>query len=182
MIIILKLLTLSILLSSLLSSSPYSSLFSYYQPVRQFLDPRTGVEGDELDGGLDGSGTAALPPEGDFLEELDDDGEEEVEYFNPEMAEVYRIISCDTPSVSHATARSPADIVKHSTTSSSASSSAYLDESPDAEDGVQYLVKWRGLSYAESTWEKYEDLKVRGLLSVVESECVGQRVSVCGRE
>ena len=150
--------------------------------MRQFLDPRTGVEGDELDGGLDGSGTAALPPEGDFLEELDDDGEEEVEYFNPEMAEVYRIISCDTPSVSHATARSPADIVKHSTTSSSASSSAYLDESPDAEDGVQYLVKWRGLSYAESTWEKYEDLKVRGLLSVVESECVGQRVSVCGRE
>ena len=132
----------------------------------------TGVEGGELDGVMDGSsGSATLPPEGDFLEELDDDGEEEVEYFNPEMAEVYRIISCDTPSVSHATARSPADIVKHSTASSSSSTSAYLgDESPDAEDGVQYLVKWRGLSYAESTWEKYEDLKVRRMLNVVESE------------
>ena len=105
----------------------------------------------EIDGAIDGiSGINVLPPGDDFLEELDDDGEEEVEYFNPEMAEVYRIISCDTPSVSHATARSPADIVKPSTASSS--SSSYLEEdNSDSDDGVQYLVKWRGLSYAEST-------------------------------
>ena len=82
------------------------------------------------------------------------------------MAEVYRIISCDTPSASHASARSPADIVKPSTTSTS---SAYLGEdSPDIEDGVQYLVKWRGLSYAESTWERFEDLKVRKPVSIGE--------------
>ena len=128
-----------------------------HQPVRQFLDPRNGVEGGEIEGVNDGaSGIGALPPGDDFLEELDDDGEEDVEYFNPEMAEVYRIISCDTPSVSHASARSPADIVKPSH-----SSSMYLGEEPDVEDGVQYLVKWRGLSYAESTWERFEDLKVR---------------------
>ena len=127
--------------------------FINFQPVRQV---------GEIDGAIDGiSGINALPPGDDFLEELDDDGEEEVEYFNPEMAEVYRIISCDTPSVSHATARSPADIVKPSTASSSSSSSYLEKDSPDSDDGVQYLVKWRGLSYAESTWERFEDLKVR---------------------
>ena len=43
-------------------------------------------------------------------EDNGDDEEEEVEYFNPEMSEVYRIISCDTPSVSHSTAKSPLEI------------------------------------------------------------------------
>ena len=130
------------------------SLTINHQPDRQFLDPSAGVDGGEI-GATTGD---------DFLEELDDDGEEEVEYFNPEMAEVYRIISCDTPTVSHATARSSADIVKPSTSSYSG------EESPDIEDGVQYLVKWRGLSYAESTWERFEDLKVRKRLTVGEKE------------
>ena len=89
---------------------------------------------------------------GGLLEELDDDEEEEeVEYFNPEMAEVYRIISCDTPSVSHATAKSALDIYDPS-----------FPPEGDPEDYVQYLVKWRGLTYADSTWERWEDLKVRG--------------------
>jgi Chromo (CHRromatin Organisation MOdifier) domain len=88
---------------------------------------------------------------GGLLVELDDDEEEEeVEYFNPEMAEVYRIISCDTPSVSHATAKTPLDIYDPS-----------FPPEGDPEDYVQYLVKWRGLTYAESTWERWEDLKVR---------------------
>ena len=117
-------------------------------------------------------------------QEEDDEEEEEeddqVEYFNPEMAEVYRIISCDTPTCSHSLAKSVSEILPKIDTKidpqnpgndpNSVLKNENGDENEeemdfdapvDAEDHVQYLVKWRGLSYAECTWERWIDLKVR---------------------
>ena len=101
-------------------------------------------------------------------DEEDEDGEEEeeIEYFNPEMAEVYRIISCDTPSCSHSFATSPSQIYPkvdppNPEVDGNNESDMYDAPEPvDIEDHVQYLVKWRGLSYAECTWERWIDLKV----------------------
>ena len=87
------------------------------------------------------------------------------------MAEVYRIISCDTPSCSHSYATSPTQIYPKvdlqnpevDGTKIDGNDETDLYDSPepvDAEDHVQYLVKWRGLSYAECTWERWIDLKV----------------------
>lgn len=105
-------------------------------------------------------------PNSDVLEEEQEDNgedeEEEVEYFNPEMSEVYRIVSCDTPNVSHSTAKSPLEIYDPFSDSSGNEKGDGDESIPigDENDYVQYLVKWRGLSYAESTWERWIDLKV----------------------
>jgi chromodomain-helicase-DNA-binding protein 7 len=99
--------------------------------------------------------------EGDDTNANDDDNdneeeaEEDVEYYNPEMVEVHRIISCDTPTVSHATAKSSHDIAPKEVDENNPEAAPEFD--PESE--VQYLVKWRGLPYNECTWERWEDLK-----------------------
>lgn len=91
--------------------------------------------------------------DGGIVDEEDDDYDFEIEYFNPEMAEIQRIISCETTSVSHASAKTFQDICILDKNE--------IDDDEDYinEDHVQYLVKWRGLTYSECTWERWEDLK-----------------------
>jgi SNF2 family DNA or RNA helicase len=99
--------------------------------------------------------------EGKEDEDVENADEDEVQYFNPDMVEVQRIISCDTPAVHHSKARKPSDLLK-SKGSSRKRKSATLDSSDDEDDeanDVKYLVKWRGLSYDECTWERWEDIK-----------------------
>ena len=133
------------------------------------------------EGLLDESGVPRdTPPT--IEDEEDDDGEDEeqVEYFNPEMAEVYRIISCDTPSCSHSFATSPSQIYQkmdpQNLEVNDPASDLYTAEIEveDAEDHVQYLVKWRGLSYAECTWERWIDLKVpaTNLLNIIQHDMI----------
>jgi len=89
--------------------------------------------------------------------------EDEIQYFSPDMIEVQRIISCDTPTVFHAKARKPGDLLKAKGSSSSRKrKTASLDSSDEEEDtakDVKYLVKWTGLSYDECSWERWEDIK-----------------------
>lgn len=85
--------------------------------------------------------------------------DEEVEYFNPELVEVQRIISCDTAECSHSKARKPEDLLKEKPSKKRKAESDSADGSDDPENEVKYLVKWRGLSYADCTWERFEDIK-----------------------
>eukprot|EP01041_Mallomonas_annulata_P007276 gene7276-14834_t len=80
-------------------------------------------------------------------ENTDEDNGDDVEYFQQDLAEVHRIISCDTLSVSHAkmSLQEIEDIAG--------------SEEEDHEIGVKYLVKWRALPYNECSWETWEDLK-----------------------
>lgn len=85
--------------------------------------------------------------------------EEEVEYFNPELVEVQRIISCDSTNPSHAKAKTPSELIKQKGKKRKVNSSDTLSELDDEESNVRYLVKWRGLPYDECTWERWEELK-----------------------
>eukprot|EP00597_Dinobryon_sp_UTEXLB2267_P004843 CAMPEP_0170077316 /NCGR_PEP_ID=MMETSP0019_2-20121128/14156_1 /TAXON_ID=98059 /ORGANISM="Dinobryon sp., Strain UTEXLB2267" /LENGTH=1791 /DNA_ID=CAMNT_0010289569 /DNA_START=144 /DNA_END=5519 /DNA_ORIENTATION=- len=113
--------------------------------------------------------------------ELDDE-EDSIDYFHPDLLEVQRVISCDTPSCWHSTAKSHDlllinPIVK--TTSSQPVKKKYVankddeeaewdDEDEDvaeeivhregSDSNVKYLVKWRGLPYSECSWEKWSDI------------------------
>ncbi len=96
----------------------------------------------------------------DDCEEVVDDGEE-IDYFNPELAEIQRVIACDTPSVSHSLAKCAADLIKPKNGKKRKSSSNSLNNegSSDPENGIKYLIKWRGQPYDECTWERWEDIK-----------------------
>lgn len=82
--------------------------------------------------------------------------EEEVEYFSADFVEVQRVISCNDANCAHARAKRPSDLLKASGKKRKAD-----EDSDDAEDEVDclYLVKWRGLSYDECTWERWQDIK-----------------------
>ena len=88
--------------------------------------------------------------------------EEEVVYFNPEMLEIHRIISCDHVNFSHAKARKPSDLIqnrisrKRKSSDHSEDGLAYEDLSLSE---VRYLVKWRGLPYDECSWERWDEIK-----------------------
>lgn len=89
--------------------------------------------------------------------EDDEDSEpepDEIEYFHPDMADVQRIIACDTPAVSHASASSVEDIESPKTPRKRKIDDDYIDENE-----VQYFVKWKGCSYDECSWEKWSDIK-----------------------
>jgi hypothetical protein len=95
--------------------------------------------------------------EGDVNEEENED-EEDIEYYNPEMVEVHRILSCDNANVSHSTAVHSHDLAPKEIEEGAEGA----DSQPppyDPENDVQYLVKWRGLPYSECTWERWEDIK-----------------------
>lgn len=85
--------------------------------------------------------------------EDDDDEEEEIEYYHPDVVDVQRIIACDTPSVSHATAATPEDIL------APRGRRRKSDDDYDEEDEVTYLVKWKGCPYDECSWERWGDIK-----------------------
>jgi SNF2 family DNA or RNA helicase len=86
--------------------------------------------------------------------------EDEVEYFNPDMVEAQRIISCDTISTSHAKARTPEDLITFKNRKrKQGSSDSFSEDESEEESTVRYLVKWRGLSYDECTWERWGDIK-----------------------
>jgi hypothetical protein len=75
------------------------------------------------------------------------DEEEDIEYFNPDYAEIHRIISCDTPDTPHSMCRTVADMES-------------MGDDPSAtEDDILYYVKWRGQPYNECTWERWGDIK-----------------------
>ena len=81
-------------------------------------------------------------------DELQEDPvDDDIEYFHPDLAEVHRIISCSKTDPSHATASSAKELEK------------MLNSADDPDKDAQYLVKWRGLSYSECTWEYCSDLK-----------------------
>ncbi|RYH18203.1 hypothetical protein EON65_27490 [archaeon] len=82
--------------------------------------------------------------------------DEEFDYYNPEMVEVQRIISCNTIETSHAQAKRPQDLLS---TKRKRKADIEDAEEADPESEVRYLVKWRGLSYDECTWERWEELK-----------------------
>eukprot|EP00981_Chlorochromonas_danica_P002918 scaffold598_cov183-Ochromonas_danica.AAC.8 len=87
--------------------------------------------------------------------------DEEIEYFNPDMVEVQRIIACDTITTAHAKARSPSDLMKPKNIRKRklGSNDSLSEMEVDSENDVKYLVKWKGLPYDECTWEKWEELK-----------------------
>jgi chromodomain-helicase-DNA-binding protein 7 len=97
----------------------------------------------------------------DFAAGDDDD----IEYFNPEMIEVQRIISCDTPDAIHAKARKPEDLLKEKPSRKRKNDAESTDDGGDengSQNGpneIKYFVKWRGSSYAECSWERFEDIK-----------------------
>jgi hypothetical protein len=86
------------------------------------------VEGDDGDG--DGSSE-----------------EEDIEYFNPDYADIHRVISCDTPDSCHAMCHSVVDM------------DSMADDPNDTELDVLYYVKWRSLPYNECSWERWSDIK-----------------------
>jgi len=82
----------------------------------------------------------------------------DVVYFNPEYVDVQRVISCESINVSHAKAKHPSELIEGKSkpprcTQSSSSSAS------DPEDDIKYLVKWRGLSYGECSWERWGDIR-----------------------
>lgn len=87
-------------------------------------------------------------------EEREDEEEDEqaVEYFNSDLVEVQRIVSCETKYTPHAQVKNHVDLL------------LTLDcdetdgENSSAND-LKYLVKWRGAPYNECSWERFEDLK-----------------------
>lgn len=81
-----------------------------------------------------------------------DDDEDVVEYFNPEFLEVQRVISCSHVNVPHRLAKTSQEIFEDAVS---------ITRKMDVQDvkDIQYLVKWRGSTYAESTWERYEDIR-----------------------
>jgi SNF2 family DNA or RNA helicase len=117
----------------------------------------------ETAGSGDGAGLSNF--DGELIPSNFDD--EDIEYFNPELVEVDRIISCDVFDCIHSKARKPEDLVhKPKPTSSSkkrkatASIDSYSDEGGDDDvNDIRYFVKWRGQPYSECTWERWEDIK-----------------------
>jgi hypothetical protein len=89
-------------------------------------------------------GDPSKPEAWDDLAEMDEDAE----YYNPDYAQVHRVISCDSPNCIHAGCSTLADMRSMSS-----------DTSLVAELEVLYLVKWRGMQYSDSTWERWEDIK-----------------------
>ena len=81
------------------------------------------------------------------LDELGKNDDDDVEYYNPEYSEVHRIISCDSPACIHAGCASLADMESMSI------------DSVEGEVDVYYLVKWRGMQYSDSTWERWQDIR-----------------------
>lgn len=132
--------------------------------------------------------------------ELDEE-EDGVDYFNPDLLEVQRVISCDSPTCWHGTAKShelllinPSDTItvpkagnsrffyhsscvfnfnhlaatakKKCVVSKDDEEAEWDDDDDDyvpdnkidsgsSDSNVKYLVKWRGLPYNESSWEKW---------------------------
>lgn len=92
-----------------------------------------------------------------------DDTTADVVYFNPEYVEVQRVISCECINVSHAKAKHPSELLMEGSKSKSLRTQSSSSSSPcDPEDDVKYLVKWRGLSYGECSWESWADIRERG--------------------
>ncbi len=107
-----------------------------------------------------------LPAEDVAVEAVDEGKEEEdeIDYFNPDLVDIQRIIACDTVPVSHSSAKVAADLIKAKGRKRKSASSNSLsgEDGADPEGEVKYLVKWRGQSYDESTWEKWEEIKLFG--------------------
>lgn len=123
----------------------------------------------------------ARPKSSDSDRDSDDDDYSDyevgdaVDYFNPEFVDIHRVISCDTILTRHAEVKVAVELLevpsakvsKSIQAKGSASSNSItndIDRNADAEDvdpddEVQYLVKWRGQSYGECTWEKWKDIK-----------------------
>lgn len=95
--------------------------------------------------------------------ELEQNGEE---YFSPQYIEIERILSCDESSMDlDLFAKQRAlnflvdDQLGQKTTLSFAEIAARNEGEWDPEDNVRYVVKWKGLPFAEVTWEYWRDIK-----------------------
>ena len=92
-----------------------------------------------------------------------DDTTADVVYFNPEYVEIQRVISCECINVSHAKAKHPSELMMEGSKSKSLRTQSSSSSNPcDPEDDVKYLVKWRGLSYGECSWESWADIREKG--------------------
>ena len=88
------------------------------------------------------------PSKADGSTNEDGSEEEDIEYFNPEYAEIHRVISCDTPDALHSICHTIPDL-----------ESMVDDPNNEADDEILYYVKWRGLPYNECSWERWGDMK-----------------------
>lgn len=75
---------------------------------------------------------------------------DEIDYFNPEFTEIHRVVSCDDPTCCHSLARSSQEI---------SAQFVFDNSNDDPVNDILYLVKWRGLTYSDCTWEKWGDIK-----------------------
>ena len=98
---------------------------------------------------------SSLPPqlfgdpskaEGSGIDSASDE-EEDIEYFNPDYAEIHRIISCDIPDSTHSLCQTAAEL------------ESMANDPDDTELETLYYVKWRGLPYSECSWERWGDIK-----------------------
>lgn len=91
--------------------------------------------------------------QGEDIEAIDED---EIEYFSADLVEVQRVISCNIGNCSHSKAKKPSDLINPSGMTMRKKKSG---EEEEEEGGIQYLVKWRGSSYDQCTWEKWSDIQ-----------------------
>ena len=112
--------------------------------------------------------TAAIHHHGN-VDAADDDVEPVEEYFSPQCLEVERILGCDENEMNMnvlATQRAlniikeQEELDKAEKPSSHTTSPNIYEEVPwDPEGNVRYIVKWKGLPYAEMTWEYWRNIK-----------------------
>jgi hypothetical protein len=119
---------------------------------------------------------AAIHAHGAVPTEADDETHQVEEYFAPAYSEVERILACDESEMDltlYAKQRAvnikveqeevvqrelPPDKVKR--WNSQQELEELIDPLPwDPEDNVRYVVKWKGLPFAEITWEYWRDIK-----------------------
>jgi hypothetical protein len=85
----------------------------------------------------------------------EDEDEQEIDYFNPDLLDAQRIIACDTPNVFHSRAKTSEDLLNPKNIRKRKQDDDLLYE----DDEVRYLVKWKGASYDETSWERWADIK-----------------------
>lgn len=104
------------------------------------------------------------------LDEIDT-GDNVEEYFSPQFLEIERVVACDENSMdmelfakqralnlAYEPTENEVATTRHSTLSFL--DLAGRDEGAwDPEDNVRYVVKWKGLPFAEVTWEYWRDIK-----------------------
>jgi superfamily II DNA or RNA helicase len=102
--------------------------------------------------------------------EQDEDLDDEMEYFSPDLVQVQRVVACNVAQVRHE-ARLRAERLavmsevavaagEGGATPARGSPNLELEDTPDPEDDeVLYLVKWKGLGYECCSWEPFAVLK-----------------------